>query len=438
MKKVDIATINVWGKAVGAVAWDEEKQVGFFEYEPSFLNSGLDLSPIHMSLHDASSGRNKVYSFPALNKQTYWGLPGLLADALPDAFGNNIINMWLARNGRDPSSFSAIERLCYTGKRGMGALEFAPLYQTHFDKAVDIEISELIALAQEVLMTQKKLDVQISNNDQANAEALKDILRVGTSAGGARAKAIIAMNDQGKIISGQNDAPPGFDFWILKFDGVNDIELGETRGYGRIEYAYYLMARAAGIQMSPCRLLEENGRAHFITKRFDRVNGKKLHMQSLCGLAHYDFNQAGAYSYEQAFSIMRKMRLSRRDSIEQFRRMVFNAIARNQDDHTKNIAFVMNPQGEWVLSPAFDVTYSHNPHGQWTNQHQMSINGKRAQFTQRDFIQVANNMGILHPEKIIADVVGAVTKWPEFAKEAGMNKSVALSIGQAHIVLKEI
>lgn len=432
MKKVTVATIHIWDKSVGAVAWDEEKQLGFFEYEPSFRTSMLELSPIHMRLGEAGVGRNKVYRFPALNKQTYWGLPGLLADALPDAFGNSIINIWLARNGRDPHSFSPVERLCYTGKRGMGALEFTPSYPSHLNKAVDIEVSKLVTLTQEVLMSQKKLVSQISDNEKENAEALKDILRVGTSAGGARAKAIIAMHDKGKIISGQNDAPPGFDFWILKFDGVTDIELGETRGYGRIEYAYYLMAQAAGIHMSPCRLLEENGRAHFLTKRFDRINGEKLHMQSLCGLAHYDFNQAGAYSYEQAFSIIRKMRLSKSDSIEQFRRMVFNVIARNQDDHTKNIAFLMDKEGTWKLSPAFDVTYSHNPHGQWTNQHQMSINGKRDNFTQQDLIEVSNRTDIGHPQKIMDEVREAVAQWPEFAKAAGVNKSVALSISQAH------
>jgi serine/threonine-protein kinase HipA len=432
MKKMTVATIHIWGKSVGAIAWDEEKQLGFFEYEPSFRTSMLELSPIHMHLDEARVGRNKVYSFPALNKQTYWGLPGLLADALPDAFGNSIVNIWLARNGRDPHSFSPVERLCYMGKRGMGALEFTPAYPSHLNKAVDIEVSKLVTLAQEVLMSRKALVSQISDKEKENAEALKDILRVGTSAGGARAKAIIAMDDKGKIISGQNDAPPGFDFWILKFDGVTDIELGETRGYGRIEYAYYLMAQAAGIHMSPCRLLEENGRAHFLTKRFDRINGEKLHMQSLCGLAHYDFNQAGAYSYEQAFSIIRKMHLSKSDSIEQFRRMVFNVIARNQDDHTKNIAFLMDKEGTWKLAPAFDVTYSHNPHGQWTNQHQMSINGKRDNFTQQDLIEVSNHTDIGHPQKIIDAVREAVAKWPEFAKAAGVHKSVALSISEAH------
>ena len=259
-----------------------------------------------------------------------------------------------------------------------------------------------------------------------------DILRVGTSAGGARPKAVIAMDAQGNVMSGQTDAPPGFDYWLLKFDGVTDLELGEPHGFGRIEYAYYLMAQAAGIDMVECRLLEENGRAHFLTKRFDRVQGCKLHMQSLCGMAHYDFNQAGGYSYEQAFAVMRKLRMSKADAVQQYRRMLFNVIARNQDDHTKNIAFLMDQDGRWTLSPAFDVMYSHNPAGKWTSQHQMSVNGKRDGFSMADLVAVGESISIARPREIIDDVIAAVTQWPEYAAQAGVKKAFSDEIGRNH------
>ena len=328
---------------------------------------------------------------------------------------------WPAR-GRDAGSFSPVERLCYTGRRAMGALEFAPPVDRRFERAVPVEVAELVSLAQEVMSRRLQLDTGFGGSPEGNAEAILDILRVGTSAGGARPKAVIAMNGEGKVISGQAEVPDGYDYWILKFDGVTDIELGEPQGYGRIEFAYYLMAQAAGIEMGECRLLEEEGRAHFLTRRFDRRDGRKLHLQSLCGLAHYDFNRAGAYAYEQAFAVMRRLRLSRAEAVQQYRRMVFNVIARNQDDHTKNIAFLMNPEGRWTLSPAFDVTYSHNPAGRWTNLHQMSVNGKRDHFFLADLVAVGDSISIPRPLQIIEEVRDAVTRWPEFARRAGVRE----------------
>lgn len=431
VKKLDTALVRLWGHTIGAVAWLDNRNYGIFEYEPDFLKLGLDVSPIHMGLDAARQGDSK-FSFPALNKDTFRGLPGLLADALPDKFGNNIIDAWLARNGRDSSSFSPVERLCYTGKRGMGALEFSPATIDKHNASVPVEIAELVELAQQIMNERKtlntKLDVSLGKSEQSNADAVLDILRVGTSAGGARPKAVIAMNDKGKIMSGQTEAPRGYDYWILKFDGVTDLELGEPKGYGRIEYAYYLMAKAAGINMTECRLLEENGRAHFMTKRFDRVNGNKLHMQSLCGIAHYDFNQAGAYSYEQAFTIMRQLRLSKADASQQYRRMAFNVIARNQDDHTKNISFLMGPDGKWALSPAYDVIYSHNPSGKWTNQHQMSLNGKRDGFSKADLIALGESISLTKPEEIINEVLTTVQQWPKYAKQAGVKNEIMLDI----------
>lgn len=434
--KVDTAIIRLWDHDVGAVSWLDDRNIGVFEYDPAFIQQGLDISPLHMSLEIANRG-DGIFSFPTLSRDTFLGLPGLLADCLPDKFGNRIIDTWLARQGRPSSSFSPVERLCYTGKRGMGALEFSPTINNRFDRSVPVEVAELVTLAQTIIGERASLDVTLGSDEQANSEAIMDILRVGTSAGGARPKAVIAMDDSGKIISGQADVPPGFDYWLMKFDGVTDMELGEPHGFGRIEYAYYLMAQAAGIDMTPCRLYEENGRAHFLTQRFDRIRqdqqqGQKLHMQSLCGIAHYDFNQSGAYSYEQAFAVMRQLRLSKAEAVQQYRRMLFNVIARNQDDHTKNIAFLMDQSGKWRLSPAFDVTYSHNPAGRWTNQHQMSIHGKRDHFIRDDLVSIGDSISIARPGDIIDDVIHTVSQWPDFASQSGLKPELIAEIGRYH------
>jgi len=434
VKKVDTAIVKLWGDTVGAVSWLDDRAYGIFEYDQDFLSKGLDVSPIHMGLDDARNGDGK-FSFPSLNKDTFLGLPGMLADSLPDKFGNSVIDAWLSRNGRDSSSFSPVERLCYTGERGMGALEFSPAVMGKYDASIPVEVSELVEVAQEITHQRNILDVRLDGSEQNNANAILDILLVGTSAGGARPKAVIAMNNEGDVRSGQAPAPKGYEYWLLKFDGVTDLELGEPSGYGRIEFAYYLMAKAAGINMMPCRLLEENGRAHFMTKRFDRLSGKKQHMQTLCGIAHYDFNMAGAYSYEQAFAVMRKLRLSKAEATEQYRRMLFNIIARDQDDHTKNISFLMGPDGKWKLSPAYDVIYSHNPAGKWTNQHQMSVNGKRDHFTKEDLLSVGESISLSRPAEIVDEVIAVVDRWPEFAKDAGVKKEAVIDISKHHRII---
>jgi len=431
VKKVETAIVSLWDETVGAVSWLADREYAVFEYEQKFLKNGLDISPICMGLEVATKG-DAIFSFPSLNKETFLGLPGLLADALPDKFGNKIIDAWLSRNGRDAASFSPVERLCYTGKRGMGALEFSPAVLTQYDVAKSIEVSELVELAQTIMKQHEGLGTQINDSEKENSEAISDILRVGTSAGGARPKAIIAMDEKGNIKSGQADVPKGYEYWLLKFDGVNDLELGEPNQYGRIEYAYYQMAKAAGINMTQCKLLEENGRAHFMTKRFDRVKGQKLHMQTLCGIAHFDFNMAGSYSYEQAFASMRQLRLTKLEAAEQYRRMVFNIVARNQDDHTKNISFLMDNKGQWSLSPAYDVTYSHNPAGKWTNQHQMSVNGKRDNFTKDDLIKIGESISLSKPENIINEVLSAVDNWPSYAKKVGVKVELINEIGRHH------
>ncbi|MGB5540700.1 MAG: type II toxin-antitoxin system HipA family toxin [Gammaproteobacteria bacterium] len=431
VKRVDTAMVRLWGEVVGAVSWLEDRAYGIFEYEPDFLNKDLDIAPIHMSLAAARQG-GRIFAFPGLNRETYLGLPGLLADALPDKFGNRLIDAWLARNGRNATDFSPVERLCYTGKRSTGALEFSPALAGRHDTAVPVEVAGLVALAQDVMHERNTLDADLGDTDREHAEALMDILRVGTSAGGARPKAVIAMNAQGQVLSGQTDVPSGYDYWILKFDGVTDLELGKPRGYGRIEYAYYRMAQAAGIHMTECRLLEEHGRAHFMTRRFDRVDGQKLHLQSLCGLAHFDFNMPGAYGYEQVFGIMRRLRLTKAEAAEQYRRMVFNIVARNLDDHTKNIAFLMGPDGKWRLSPAFDVIYAHNPAGKWTNQHQLSLNGKRDIFTRQDLLDAGTAISLSRPSDIVDEVNAAVARWPEFAQQAGIDPQISGEIARNH------
>lgn len=431
VERIDTARVILWGDLVGAVSWLKDRNAGVFEYDLAFLKKGLDISPLHMGLDVAVKG-DGIFFFPQLKKETYFGLPGLLADALPDKFGNSIIDAWLARMGRDAASFNPVERLCYTGKRGMGALEFSPPVNTGLDQPVPVEVAELVALAQDIMSHRLGLDTNMEGSAEAKADAILDILRVGTSAGGARPKALIAMNEKGNVISGQAHVPEGYHYWLLKFDGVTDLELGKPMEFGRIEYAYHLMAKTAGIEMTECRLLEENGRAHFMTRRFDRRRGEKIHMQSLCGLAHYDFNMAGAYSYEQAFSVMRRLRLSKAEAIQLYRRMVFNVIARNQDDHTKNIAFLMDREGKWRLSPAFDVTYSHNPAGKWTNMHQMSINGRRDHFTMDDLLTVGESISLSKPKEIIKEILDAAESWPEFASQAGVDKVIAKNIAANH------
>jgi serine/threonine-protein kinase HipA len=412
-----LAEVRLWERTIGAVALDEGADTAAFQYAPDFVQSGIEVSPLLMPLSD------RVYAFPELQHQTFHGLPGLLADSLPDRFGSALIDAWLARQGRAPETFNAVERLCYTGSRGMGALEYVPATGPQARGPSSLGVDHLVELASEVLS--RRNDLQGWLHAQGRDAALRDILRVGTSAGGARAKAVIAWNPQtNEVRSGQVKADRGFEYWLMKFDGVSgnrDKELEDPRGFGAIEYAYSRMAVDAGISMAACRLFEENGRRHFMTRRFDRLGGGgKLHMQSLCGLAHYDFNLAGGYSYEQAMQVIRRLGLPMGAVEEQFRRMVFNIVGRNQDDHVKNIAFLMDKSGEWSLSPAFDVTYSYQPSGEWTSSHQMTLNGKRDGFAASDFHACAKAacMKRGRAEVILAEVRAVVRRWRDYAEEA--------------------
>jgi serine/threonine-protein kinase HipA len=416
-----LAAVRLWGTAIGAVSMDGGRPA-VFQYDPAFLASGIELSPLAMPL------RADPYQFPSLNPESFHGLPGLLADSLPDRYGRALIDAWLSAQGRRPESFDSVERLCYVGLRGMGALEFLPARGPRASSNRDIRVDALVELASEVLTNRAGLVASLAAGHRE--AAMRDILSVGTSAGGARAKAAIAWNPRsGAVRSGQLDAGAGFEYWLLKLDGVagnKDRErLADPQGYGAIELAYAHMARDAGITMTQSRLLEEDGRRHFMTRRFDRDDdGGKRHMQSLAALAHFDFTQAGAHSYEQAFAVIRELGLDAAAAEQQFRRMAFNVIARNQDDHVKNIAFLMDRSGRWELSPAFDVAYSYNPDGVWTAQHQMSLAGKRDGFTVEDFRSVGRVATLKRgqAERILREIGSVVSQWPRYAANVGVEQ----------------
>ncbi len=425
-----VAEVRLWGRTVGAIALEEGDRICSFEYDPAFRGSGVELSPLTMPLTD------RIYRFPGLSRETFLGLPGLLADSLPDRFGNAVIDAWLASQGREPGSLNPVERLCYTGRRGMGALEFEPALGPAPGPSAEVEVGELVRLASEILTTREQLQASFSGD--ARSEALAAILRVGTSAGGARAKAVVAWNPQtGEVRSGQIEPGSGFEHWLLKFDGVTgngDRDVADSKGYGAIEYAYFRMALAAGVSMSECRLLEEGGRRHFMTRRFDREGNKKLHMQSLGALAHLDYNMPGVNSYEQAFRAAQQLGLSGVEREQLFRRMVFNIVARNQDDHVKNISFLMDRSGKWSLAPAYDVSYSFQPQGRWTSTHQMSVNRKRDDFTLDD-LELGAKSALLKRGRavtILEEVTEAVSRWCDIAKDAGIERRVRDGIAKAH------
>ncbi|MFA5815754.1 MAG: type II toxin-antitoxin system HipA family toxin [Bacteroidales bacterium] len=427
---VTVANVDLWGKSVGAVLWNPDSGVASFQFEPGFLRNDWDIAPLTMPVNEARQGR--IFNFPGLPVETYYGLPGLLADSLPDKFGHQLINMWLALQGRTSNSMNPVEMLCYMGRRGMGALEFRPATRIEQGTSHFLEVSELVNLAQKAFNHKEDLNTSFSDDEK---QAMLEIIRVGTSAGGARAKAVIAINKSGKVKSGQLDAPEGYTHWLIKLDGVTDEQLGDPKGYGRIEYAYHKMAMDCGIEMTECRLLEENGRAHFMTRRFDRPDHKsKLHMLTLCGLSHFDYNNPLSYSYEQAFQAMRSLRLSYPAAEQLYRRMVFNVIGINNDDHTKNISFLMDQSGQWSLSPAYDVTYAFNQSHKYLSQHQLSVNNKRTGISRGDLFSVAEQMNIKKPKEIIEQIREAIKKWPEYAAMAEIPENQVVSIGRTHLI----
>lgn len=425
-EQVDLADVIYQGERIGTVFWDRGKRHGVFQYEPDFIALGMELAPLNMPL------LRRPYSFPRLD-ESFGGLPGLLADVLPDTFGNTLIDDWLRAQGRRPDQFSPVERLCYLGSRAMGALEFQRSVRNEPGKARTVDVEKLVELAAAALRRKEGLDSRLEDE-----EGLNDILRVGTSAGGARAKAVIAWNPlTNEVRSGQADVPDGFEHWLLKFDGVEAAFDGvrDPSGYGRIEYAYHLMAKEAGINMMPCRLLEENGRAHFMTRRFDRdEKGAKIHYASLFGLGHMPYAPPSVHghAYEQVFELMEKIAIDPAGREQMFLRAAFNVLACNRDDHVKNFGFLFTPEEGWVLSPAFDVTYAHNPApGKWTATQQMSVCGKREDIGTQDLIQLGRTcrVGTLPRIKTLVEQVhAALETWLTQAEAAGVNETNAAKI----------
>ena len=424
---VDVAQVNLFGRPLGAFRWDERYQVAEFEYDRSFIGKGVEPSPLMMPVREG-----RIYSFAGLNRDTFRGLPGMLADSLPDTYGRALFDRWLALMGR--TSGNPIESLCFLGKRCMGALEFEPAINIGNDSIQQFEIDSLVDVARDALKQKASF---VTNLEEDKKAAIAAILRLGTSAGGQRAKAIIAYNKVTKEVrSGQVEAPEGFDYYLIKLDGVS-AERGfrETENYGRLEYSFYKLARTCGIEMTECSLLEENGRAHFLTKRFDRENGRKVHMQTLCAIAHYDFQLKRGYSYEQAFNVMRALRLPYSAAREMFLRIVFNVAVRNQDDHTKNISFLMGEDGKWRLSPAYDVGYAYNPDGGWTATHQMSVNGKFDGIDRDDLLAFARAEGIKDAAETIDKVADSVSLWPRIAMDCGVPKEMVETIVKNMVLL---
>lgn len=429
---IENAYINIWNKRIGAIHWNQDSGIADFEFDPDFFRHKLDVAPLKMSL---GTVRGQIFSFPELaGSSTFKGLPGLLADVLPDRYGNTLINAWLARVGRASGSMNPIEMLCFTGKRGMGALEFEPVVPKSADLVTKVEIGSLAEVAQQILIGRQFFQTDLSHDEQ---KALSDILKIGTSAGGARAKAVIAYNPEtGEVRSGQADAPKGFSQWLLKFDGVDDSQFGTTSGYGRVEMAYYLMAVDCGIEMMECRLIEESGRAHFLTRRFDRLpDDEKLHVQTFCAMMHYDFNDIYSYSYEQLFQTMRLLRLTYPEAEQMFRRMVFNVMAQNCDDHTKNFAFTMNQSGEWKLAPAYDICHAYRPGSVWVSQHALSVNGKRQGITRDDLLEVGRRMNVKKAPAIVNQVSGTVARWNDFAEQVKVEAVLRDAIRETLVIL---
>lgn len=416
---VDYAYVKIWGKLVGVVRWLPERNLASFQYDKSFLSNNWDLSPLKMPINNGT----RVYNFPELLKEkdseydTFKGLPGLLADSLPDKYGNKLIDLWLAQNGRPTGSMNPVEKLCFIGSCGMGALEFEPAQIKTGKNTFPIEISGLIDIAKKILSDRETFATNFNKDER---RAMQEIIKVGTSAGGARPKVLIAYNTKtGELRSGQTSAPKGFEHWLLKLDEVSDEQFGESKGWGRIEYAYYLMAKECRIEMTECKLLEENKRAHFMTKRFDREgHNTRHHIQTLCGIQHFDYNDMHGYSYEQVFQTMRQLKLKYPEAEQMFRRMVFNVLATNYDDHTKNFSFILKKDGQWGLSPAYDVCYSYNPTNQWLLQQTLSINGKRNNITQSDLMTIAKANNIKKGETIISEINNVVKNWGDFAGSA--------------------
>ncbi len=421
---MDSIAVELWGERIGVLSWVEESGYAEFQYEPTFVQNGIDLSPVHLPLS------NQVFRFPEhTQSNTFRGLPGFIADSLPEKFGNRLLDTYLAKHGRRLEALNPLERLCYIGNRGMGALEYQPDLETRdLNNSIPLEVSDLVQVARDVLK-----DYQGANADIEN-DGIETLVAVGTSAGGAKAKAVIAISDDSdQVLSGQATAPDGFEHWLLKFDEIDNEELATSKQIGRIEYAYSEMAFQAGINMMECRLLSDGPQAHFMTKRFDRVDGNaKVHVVTFAGMEHADRDPPGHIGYERLFQTMREIGLPQSDLTEMYRRMLFNICARNQDDHTKNHAFLMFSDGAWQLSPAYDICFSYKPGNPFIEQHQMSCNGKRDHFEIEDLMGAATSADVKRPREILSDIETAIAKWPIYAEQAGLSEILTTEIGSLH------
>ncbi|GJM10341.1 MAG: toxin HipA [Lysobacteraceae bacterium] len=409
------ATVKLWGTPIGYVSMGASERYARFEYDPAFVDLGIELSPLHMPVR-----AGHIYQFQDLHPRSFHGLPGMLADSLPDRFGNRLIDVWLAQTGRRADQFNSVERLCYTGKRGMGALEYHPSMSGAPSKDKALEIEQLVELASMAFADKQTLRARLAPEGEEGA--LLDILSVGTSAGGARAKAVVAYNPQTQEVrSGQLELPEQFEHWLIKFDGVafnGDWGVADPSGYGLLEYSYYLMADQCGIEMMESRLFSENGRNHFMTRRFDRDDeGGKKFVQTFAAIAHFDYYESGAYSYEQLLMTMRQLGMPQAAIEQQFRRIVFNLVGCNQDDHVKNFSFMMDRNGQWSNSPAYDLCHAEG--SDFTRFHQLSINGKTSEFTLADLRHLAQYARLpRNREKLILEqAIEAFSTWPTVAKE---------------------
>lgn len=427
-----VAEVNIWGRLVGAVAWDDARHLATFEYAPTFITDGWDLAPLTMP----RTARDRLFEFPTLRDRddrptAFRGLPGLLADSLPDDYGNRLLDAWLARQGRPPGSMNPVESLCFIGSRGMGALEYRPVVSRSRDTAETLDVDDLVRTSRDILNNRSSLHASLNDHDEDEIERL---IHIGTSAGGAHPKAVIALNeDTGEVRSGQIDAPDGFRHWLIKLDGVSDVQLGRSSGFGRVEMAYHRMAVDCGIDMEECRLHEENGRAHFMTRRFDRgPAGERHHVQTLCGLRHFDFNLVCAFSYEQVFETMRMLHLTYADAEQMFRRMVFNVVGRNCDDHTRNIAFMLRRGGTWSLAPAYDLCHAYRPDSPWVSRHALTIGGKRDGFSRSDLRTIGRIIRCKQADDIIDQVLDVVEHWPDYASSQRVDDELVRSIARTH------
>lgn len=401
----NIVQVSIWGKNVGLLSWDDKRGCSSFQFDRDFINNGLDIAPLVAPLSSAIVQRG--FPFSGNKEKPYYGLPEFIADSLPDHWGNVVFQKWLEANNLHTRQINIVDRLSFIGKRAMGAFEFQPAHIKE-DASIDIELSSLYELANRIFNDRQNVSIDINNG-----LIIEDLYKVGTSAGGQRPKAIIAIDETTGIIrSGQADLPQNFKHYILKFDTSKPDDFPFTK----IEMAYYLMARDCGIDMMPSKLVEIEGTQNFLTQRFDRVDGIRIHTQTMAAMSSF------ADTYEDLFVIGRKINLTAEEQTQQYRRMVFNILAGNVDDHTKNFSFLMYPNGEWHIAPAYDLIFSIDPDSRLFRNHELSVRGKRNNITRKDLIDFAKAQDIKNPANIIEQTIEVVKKFNDYAEQVGISE----------------